>query len=406
MSAVSLILLAIAAVGTASSTVYLGLALLGIRKFRAEAAGQERAASALTDSQLPPVSILKPLHGLEPELEKNLASFFHQDYPAFEILFAVDSAEDAALPIAQELCERYPAVPSRVLITGEPPWPNPPAYSFARMTEVARYDMLVTSDSDVLVARDYLRSVVPPLLQPRNGMLTCLYRGVRLGGFWSLLEAIGMSVEMSAGVLAANLLEGMKFGLGPTIVVRRDALNAIGGYAAMGDYFSNDFVIGNLIAGRGYSVVLSRHVVSHVVPPMGWLRVWQRQLRWACGTKYSRPKGHFGTVLTYAVPYGLLGLLGACLLHRPLLGAALLAWSLLNRMIQSLAIGWGVVNDRECLRKPWLYPLRDLFGFCIWVASYLTRRMRWRDGRFELVADGKILVRDRYGNKVRLGTAR
>jgi ceramide glucosyltransferase len=406
MSAVSLILLAIAVVGTASSAVYLGLALLGIRKFRVEAAGQERAASALTDGQLPPVSILKPLHGLEPELEKNLASFFHQDYPAFEILFAVDTADDAALPIAQELCERYPAVPSRVLITGEPPWPNPPAYSFARMTEVARYDVLVTSDSDVLVAKDYLRSVVPPLLQPGNGMLTCLYRGVRLGGFWSLLEAIGMSVEMSAGVLVANLLEGMKFGLGPTIVVRRDALNAIGGYATLGDYFSNDFVIGKLIADRGYTVVLSRHVVSHVVPPMGWLRVWQRQLRWACGTKYSRPKGHFGTVLTYAVPYGLSGLLGACLLHRPLLGAVLLAWSLLNRMIESLAIGWGIVNDRECLRKPWLYPLRDLFGFCIWVASYLTRRMRWRDGRFELVADGKILVRNRYGNKVRLGTAR
>jgi ceramide glucosyltransferase len=266
--------------------------------------------------------------------------------------------------------------------------------------------VLVTSDSDVRVAADYLRAVVPPLLQPGTGMITCLYRGFRLGGFWPLLEAVGMSVEMSAGVLAANLLEGMKFGLGPTIGVRRDALNAIGGYAALGDYFSNDFVIGNLIAAGGYSVVLSRHVVSHVVPPMGWRRVWQRQLRWACGTKYSRPKGHFGTVLTYAVPYGLFGLLGAGLLHQPLLGAGCLAWSILNRMIESLAIGWGVVGDRECLRKPWLCPLRDLYGFCIWVASYLTRRMRWRDGSFELVADGKILVRDRYGQKVGPGAAR
>jgi ceramide glucosyltransferase len=406
MGVVSLILLAIAGVGTAGSTVYLALSLLGIRKFRAEAGRQERFAASLADAQLPPVSILKPLHGVEPELEKNLDSFFRLDYPDFEILLAVDTSDDAALPIAQKLCERYPAVPSRVLITGEPPWPNPPAYSFARMTEVARYDVLVTSDSDVRVAEDYLRAVVPPLLQPGTGMITCLYRGFPLGGFWPLLEAVGMSVEMTAGVLAANLLEGMKFGLGPTIGVRRDALNAIGGYAALGDYFSNDFVIGNLIAAGGYSVVLSRHVVSHVVPPMGWRRVWQRQLRWACGTKYSRPKGHFGTVLTYAVPYGLFGLLGAGLLHQPLLGAGCFAWSIFNRMIESLAIGWGVVGDRECLRKPWLSPLRDLYGFCIWVASYLTRRMRWRDGSFELVADGKILVRDRYGQKVGPGAAR
>ena len=405
MTAVFLVLLAIAVIGSASSTVYLAIALLGIRKFRADAARQERTAAALTDEQLPPVSILKPLHGMEPELERNLDSFFNQDYPAFEILFAVDTADDAALPVAQKLCRSYPGIPSRVLIAGEPPWPNPPAYSFARMTEVARNDILVTSDSDVMVGRDYLRSVVPPLLQQESGMLTCLYRGAGLGGFWSLMDAIGMSVEMTAGVLVANMLEGMKFGLGPTIAVRRDALAAIGGYQTLGDYFSNDFVIGNLIAARGYSVVLSRHIISHVVPPMSFKRMWQRQLRWAGGTKYSRPKGHFGTVLTYAVPYGVLGLLSGYLLHQPALGAILFAWSFLNRMIESLAIGWGVVRDPECLRKPWLYPLRDLLGFCIWVASYSTRRMTWRDGRFELVEGGRILERDRDGKKVRLGAA-
>jgi len=401
----ALILVAIALVGSVSSSVYLGIALAGIRKFRADAARQERTASALKDEQLPPVSILKPLHGLEPGLERNLASFFEQEYPAFEILFNFDSVEDPALPIVQKLCRSYPAVPSRVLITGEPPWPNPPAYAFARMTEVARHDILVTSDSDVMVARDYLRSVVPPLLDNRNGMLTCMYRGVRLGGFWSLLDAIGMSVEMTAGVLAANLLEGMKFGLGPTIAVRRDALDAIGGYKALGDYLSNDFVIGNLIAERGYTVVLSRHIISHMVPPMNWSWMWYRQLRWAGGTKYSRPKGHFGAVLTYAVPYGLFGLLGGWLLHRPAWGALLLAWALLNRMIESVAIGWGVVGDRECLLKPWMYPVRDLLGFCVWVASYASRRMRWRDGGFELVAGGKIVERHRNGTKVRLRAA-
>lgn len=403
MTLVAILLLGVAGIGIAASTVFLGLSLLGVRRFRAQAWHQKQFAAVLSDSQLPPVSVLKPLHGLEPELEKNLETFFHVDYPAYEVLIAVDTAEDAALPIARAVCQRHPSIPSRVLITGEPPWPNPPAHAFARMTEIARYDILVTSDSDVRVASDYLRAVVPPLLEKSNGMLTCLYRGLSLGGFWSDLEAAGMSVEMSAGVLTANLLEGMKFGLGPTIVVRRDALEAIGGYASTGDYFSNDFVIGNFIAAQGYSVVLSRHVISHVVPPAGWKRVWQRQLRWACGTRCSRPKGHFGSVLTYSVPYGLFALAGAALLHHPWIGAICFAWTILNRLIESLVIGWGVVGDVECLRRPWMFPLRDLYGFCVWVASYLIRRMRWRDGRFELVADGRILVRDRYGNRVGVG---
>ena len=178
------------------------------------------------------------------------------------------------------------------------------------MTEVAAHNILVTSDSDVEVAPNYLRGVVPPLLDPYVGMLTCLYRGKNAGGFWSALDAIGMSVEMSAGVVTANLLEGMKFGLGPTIVVRKDALEKIGGYRVLGDYFSNDFAIGNFIEKAGYRVVLSNHVIDHVVPPMTFRRMWERQVRWAKGTRYSRPKGHVGTGLTFAMPYGILGVPG------------------------------------------------------------------------------------------------
>ena len=402
MTVFAFLLLAVALMGTLSSTVFLAISLVGVRKFHAGAALQKRAADALDDSQLPPVSILKPLHGMEPQLERNLESFFQQDYPSFEILFALDTDDDSALPVARALCEKYPRVPSRIMITGEPPWPNPPAYAFSRMAEEAHYDLLITSDSDVEVERDYLRAVVPPLLESNAGMLTCVYRGLNTGTLWSLLDAIGMSVEMTAGVMAANLLEGMKFGLGPTIAVRRDALDAIGGYSVLGDYFSNDFVIGNMIAERGYTIVLSRHIIAHVVPPMTFRKMWQRQLRWATGTRHSRPKGHFGTVFTYAVPYGVLGLLACILLHQPGWGLMLLALSLLNRIIEALAIGWGVTRDRECLRRPWLYVLRDLLGFSVWVASYLSRNMRWREGRFELVKGGRILVRDRRGGQVHM----
>src|SRR5438067_1688639 len=155
-------------------------------------------------------------------------------------------------------------------------------------------------------------------------MVTCVYRGGNAGRFWSGLDAIGMSVEMTAGVLVANLLEGMKFGLGPTIAVRKDALLKIRGYRVVGDYFSNDFVIGNLIAKAGYDIVLSHHVIEHVVPPMTLQKMWDRQVRWAKGTRYSRPKGHFGTGLVFAVPFGIIGFIAAWGLGHPLLAAALL----------------------------------------------------------------------------------
>ncbi len=396
MMALGWIFVGVGVIGTLSSSVYLVLALLGLAKFRRQAKQQSLQAAEQANRGWPPVSLLKPLHGLEINLERNLESFFSQDYSGeFEVIFAVDHPDDAALPVARKVCDRYPAVPSQVLITGEPAWPNPPAYSFSCMAAVARHDIFVTSDSDVEVTRDYLSAVVPPLCDPANGMLTCVYRGKNTGGLWSALDAIGMSVEMTAGVLAANLLEGIKFGLGPTIAVRRDALARIGGYQALGDYFSNDFVIGNLVAAQGFDVVLSRHIISHVVPPMSFGKMWRRQVRWAAGTKHSRPKGHFGTVFVFAIPYGMFALIGSALSGHAAFGAALLAITILNRLIENYAIGWGVTRDRECLTKPWLCPLRDLLGFAVWIASYLSRRMSWRDGRFELVKGGRILVRDR-----------
>jgi len=249
----------------------------------------------------------------------------------------------------------------------------------------------------VIVGLDYLRQVVPPLLHRSTGMLTCVYRGLSTGGFWSLMNAIGMSVEMTAGVVIANWMEGMKFGLGPTIVVRRDALDAIGGFRAVGEYFSNDFVIGNFIAAKKFEVVLSRHIISHVVPPMSFSRMWQHQLRWAAGTRRSRPLGHLGTGLVFAVPYGILALIAGLMLGHPWLGAAVLAWSVINRIIESLVIGWGVVRDPVSLRLPWLYAVRDALGFAVWAASYIKRRISWRNGRFELADDGKVRMRDREG---------
>ncbi len=369
-------------VGTLSSAVFLGLVVVGVVRFHAEARRQR--ASVPDDAHLPAVSVLKPVHGLEARLKENIESFFRQDYPEYEILFAADAADDAALAVVREVCARYPQIRSRVLVTGTP-WPNPPVYSFHCMAEAAAHEILVTTDSDVEVSPRYLREIVPPLLDAKTGMLTCLYRGKNVAGFFSGLTALGMSVEMAAGVLVANLLEGMKFGLGPTTVVRKDALGAIGGYAALKDYIAYDFAIGDLIAKAGYRVVLSAHVIDHVVNQKSFRHMWQNQLRWAQTTRYSRPKGHFGSGLIFAMPYGILGFAAAALLGHAGWGAILLGIAVLNRLAEAWLVGWTVVRDRQVKRAPWLYPLRDLLGFFVWFASYLRLRYVWRDSRFELV---------------------
>ncbi|MGA8440330.1 MAG: glycosyltransferase [Candidatus Sulfotelmatobacter sp.] len=375
------LIFAIGVTGVLSATVFLGLVLRGVLRFHQEGRRQMRSIPA--DAQLPPVSVLKPVHGLEAQLQKNIESFFRQDYPTYEILFAADEADDPALQVVREVCARYPHIRTHILVTGTP-WPNPVVYAFHCMAEAAAHEILVTTDSDVEVGTRYLREVVAPLLDPQVGMVTCVYRGKNAAGFFSRLTAIGMSVEMTAGVLVANLLEGMKFGLGPSTVVRKDSLASIGGYAALRDYIAYDFAIGNLIAKAGYRVVLSGHIIDHLVNQKSLRHMWQNQLRWAQTTRYSRPWGHLGSGLVFAMPYGLLGFFAAGLLGRWQIGALLLGIALLNRLVEAWLVGWTVVRDPEIRRAPWLYPLRDLLGFAVWFASYLKLRYVWRDSRFEL----------------------
>ena len=384
-------LLGVALLGTLTSAIFLLLSIAGVLRFRSESS--RFRASKVGNAEFPPVSILKPLHGMEARLRENLKSFFRQDYSSYEILLAADEEDDAALGLAREISAAHPQIPCRILVTGKPPWPNPPAYCFYRMAEVASHQILVTSDSDVEVAPNYLREVVAPMVQQEVGMVTCVYRGKNAAGFWAGLTAIGMSVEMTAGVMVANLLEGMKFGLGPTIAVKREALDQIGGYRATADYFANDFVIGNLIDKAGYRVVLSEHVIDHVVSQKNFRKMWENQLRWAKSTRYSRPKGHLGSGLIFAIPYGLFGIAAGLSLGMPGLGWSLLGVAIANRLIESWVVGWGVVHDRVALTRFWLYPLRDLLGFIVWAASYTGAKTAWRDSRYELRGD-KIVLRE------------
>jgi len=392
-------LLAIALIGTISSTVVFILSVLGSIKFRGYRVRDENTYKKFS-TQLPPVSVLKPVHGNESRLKENIESFFRQDYPHYEILFAADEANDSAIPVIEEIRGRYPNIPARILITGQPTWPNAPNFCFHHLSQIAAHDILVTSDSDVEVSLNYLRTVVPPLLDQHVGAVTCVFRGKSAGGIWADLDAIGQSVEFTAGVVIVNLLEGMKFGLGPTIALRKDSLARIGGYEAVREYLSNDFVVGNFIEKAGFEVVLSSEVVDHVSPKMSFRRMWERQLRWAMGTRYSRPKGHIGTGLTFAVPYGILGLVAAALLGHPLFGVGLLAAALVNRIAQSWIVGWWAAGDPVARRAAVLYPLRDLHGFVIWCASYLSKRSLWRDNKYLLLKGGRLVARRADGTLV------
>lgn len=378
------ILLGVAAAGLVSGTGFLLLAVVSALRFR------RRNCDHTTHAKLPSVTLLKPLCGLEPNLEANLESFFSQDYPRFEIIFGTRRLDDPALQIVHALQRRHPEVPVKIVASGEPDRPNAKVCSLQKMYAAAAFDYLVVSDSDVQVAPGYLRDVVAPLLDPAVGLVTCLYRGVPTGGIWSRLEALGMSVEMTSGVLVAGMLEGMRFALGPTMATRRHLLEQTGGLATLADYCADDYLLGQRIFEAGLRVVLSPRVIDHIVLHRTLAASLAHQVRWMKSTRFSRPKGHVGMLLTFAMPFGLLGLAAGIAAGRPLLGAALLAAAILNRMIQSVVVGWGVVRDPGALRFCWLYPLRDLLGFCLWCASFLSRNIVWRDTRYRLEKGGKM----------------
>jgi ceramide glucosyltransferase len=374
-----LLLLSIA--GLITSTMYALLVVVGALRL----AQRRRAADA--GMFTPPVSLLKPLHGWEPDLESHLESFFAQDYPEFEILFCARDDRDPSLEIAKRVAARYPRIRSTFFLSGAAPYANAKVWSLERMQSAAAHKFFVVSDSDVSVAPDYLRSVMAPFADSQVGLVTCLYRGAG-SNLWSRLEAVGMSIEMSAGVLVAELIEGMKFALGPTMVVRRESLEAAGGFHVLGPYHADDFMLGNLIAAHGHRVVLSTHTIDHHVLNTSLLASVLHQVRWMKSTRFSRPKGHLGTALTFSMPYGLLGACVTVALHRPVLGAVLLLWGWASRVGLAALVGGLVVDEPRLVRSALLYPLRDLLGFSYWVASYLSNQVRWRGEVYNLLEDG------------------
>src|ERR1019366_6213292 len=287
-------------------------------------------------------------------------------------LFCVRSAEDAGLATARRVAARYPRIPAKFLSTGgQPDWINAKAASMELMEAEAAYEILVISDSDVRVTPDYLRAVALPFALSQVGAMCCPYRGVAAeGGLWARLEAVGMSVEMTAGVLAARAMEGMKFVLGPTMAFRREVIRRMGGFGVTADYCADDFVLGNETFKLGQTVILSHHAIDHMVINSSFSQSMLHQVRWMKSTRFSRPKGHFGTALTFSMPFGLLGFAAGLALDHFAVAVGLLAWGVTWRLALSIAVGNWVVRDKSWFGLLILYPIRDLMGFLFWAASY------------------------------------
>jgi ceramide glucosyltransferase len=385
------VLLGLAVFGLITSAVFAGIVLWAVPGYLRErrlALAQLSARPGFT----PPLTLLKPLHGADPGLESYLETFFTQDYPAYEILFCARAANDAGLETARRVAARHPQIPVQFLTTGgQPDYINAKVASMELMEAHAAHDILVISDSDVRVTPDYLRSVALPFADPKVGGMCCLYRGVAAeGGLWARLEAVGMSVEMSAGVLAARVMEGMHFTLGPTMAFRRETIRSMSGFKVTADYCADDFILGNETHKLGQSVVLSHHAIDHMVLHSGFIDSLKHQVRWMKSTRFSRPKGHFGTALTFSIPFGLLALAACAWLGHPVWGLALLAFAVATRLAVSITVGRLVVRDPSWFGLLVLYQIRDFMGICFWAASYAGRRILWRGRVFELLPGGKM----------------
>jgi len=355
------------------SLVYTLLSLVAARRYLAvhpPAAGS-----------LPPVSILKPLSGLDDGLEDNLRTFFSQEYPAFEILFAVREAGDPAVAVVGKLQQEYPQVPTRLMVTGEPSYPNAKVFSLGKMLSCAANDLVVMSDSDVRVTGSLLRTIAAEFQDPRLGVATCPYRAVAGATLWSRLEATGLNTDFIAGILVARMLEGMKFAVGPTIAARRSVLQSIGGFDRLKDYLAEDFVMGKLAAEAGHGVALSSFVIDHHIGSSDLRQSVAHRLRWMRSTRRSRPAGYLGQLFMMPFPLSLL----LCAWNAGWWPMVFLATAI--RILSAHVMSARVLHARL---NWFLLLLEDLAAFIFWLAGFFGNTVLWRGRRYYLHTDGRF----------------
>ncbi|NMG07223.1 bacteriohopanetetrol glucosamine biosynthesis glycosyltransferase HpnI [Brasilonema sp. UFV-L1] len=334
-----------------------------------------------------PVTILKPLCGLDDEAYENLASFCRQQYPNYQIIFSVRDPLDCSILVVKQIIHDFPELDIQLVVCEETIGTNPKVSNLANAVTKAKYEILVIADSDIRVGIDYLQRVIQPLQDPNVGVVTCLYRSLAKG--WAtILEAVGIATDFHPGVLVSNQIEGIKFALGSTIVIRKQVLDKIGGFKAIADYLADDFQLGYLPAQAGYKVILSNYIVEHVLASSTITDSIQRQIRWARCIRVSRFWGYLGLIFTYGTVTSLLFLIAT---GGSTIGCVVLAITWVMRLVMGWVVGVRYLQD-ACVQKFfWIVPLRDLIGFVIWCCGLFGNTIEWRGRRLKLTKGGKLM---------------
>ena len=324
----------------------------------------------------PPVSILKPVRGLDRCAYENFASFCRQDYPQFEVLFAVADEHDPVVPLIEQLQRDFPGVAVRLIVGVEQLGANRKLNNLARLSREARYDILVISDSDVRTSAGYLRQIASRFDDPSVGLVTAFFRSATEGSLGAELEALVLSTETVPNALVARKIERkVQFAFGWTMATTKAHLASIGGFESMVDYHSDDFELGNRIAARGLRIELLAAPVEMIFPRETFFSYLRHELRWAIGLRNVRPAGYVGLLLTYGLPWSLFA---AALAPSRWLALAYLASYFALRYAQVWLTGaWGL-HDPVTRRSWWLVPFRDAINFLVWIAGFFTSRISWR----------------------------
>jgi ceramide glucosyltransferase len=337
-------------------------------------------------AEQPPVSVLKPLHGAEPGLYDNLRSFLDQDYPEMQVVFGVRHRVDTALPIARALIREHPERDIALVIDPRATGSNLKVANLENMLPAARHNILVLADSDMRVDPQYLGTVTAPLLDSRIGLVTCLYKGVPDGGFWSQLGAMHINFAFLPSALAGEAI-GVGGGcFGATIALRREVLERIGGFARIRNELADDHRMGSAVRGLGLATVLSPYIVDNQVTEPNFASLWRHELRWARTSRAMAPAGFAGSVITHTVPLTVL----AAAAFDP----GMPAWWF---VLVSLMLRWltaGIIARRLALPIGglWLLPLRDVLSFAVFLGSFCGRSVLWRDQLFRVGPGGRMSV--------------
>jgi ceramide glucosyltransferase len=346
--------------------------------------GFSRAAPIAPVPHYPSVTILKPLHGMEPNLYANLAGFCVQDYPSpMQIVFGVADAADPAVGIVRKLIADFPDRDLSLIINSRRHGANHKVSNLINITSQARHDFLIVSDSDIIVDADYLKSVVATLLEPGVGLVTCLYRGAPAAGPWARFGAAAIDYHFLPSVLV-----GLKFGLatpcfGPTMALRRETLESIGGFESVADLLADDYVLGELVRRTGLTVAIPAMTVAHVCAEQTAREFFRHELRWARTIRSVDPLGYAGLVVTHALPLALLGILFGGVTPASMIAIVALAcrFALQFELDRAFHLRDGVF---------WMGPLRDILSFGVFVASFFGRSVEWRGHRYGVRADNTL----------------